>query len=215
MTKSILFNTEMVQAILGGRKTQERRAVKLPRYADNPILRDEDGYLTAEHIFSNERIRVNSQYQIGDILWVRETWVQLFDLDGNDQIIEGTDKYYYAADNPDFPYTHFVRDDGIHKDTPAWRPSIHMPKEAARLFLRVTDVRAERLQDISEQDAKAESFKATGGCRSIKHSARINFFEYWDTLYTRRGHGCTNNPWVWVYTFERCDKPQNWIGEST
>lgn len=215
--KPILFNTPMVQAILTGRKTQTRRIIKRKGYEAElqELWRD-----SAKHEYENlwqigrkietmrpaNSIGVFSPYGIGDILWVREMWCKLYDLDDNDQIIEGTGKYYYAADNPKFPYTHFVRDDGTHKDYPAWKPSIHMPREAARLFLRVTDVRAERLQDISGKDVFFEGINPqwyNGEAKRWENEQRIAYRKLWDSLYAKRGFGWSANPWVWVYTFER------------
>lgn len=112
--KPILFNTEMVRAILEDRKTVTRRIVKPP-----------------------------ALYSIDDILYVRETWG-----DYSECTPGGVGYYLYRADYPDGAKHYDF--DGYKCDLPRWRPSVHMPKEAARLFLRVTDVRVERLQDIDE-----------------------------------------------------------------
>lgn len=135
--KPILFNTEMVQSILGGRKTQTRRKIPIPNY----------GYFM--HV---PTASIRPPYQVGDILWVRETWQHVFTVDVSDQPIEGTDRYIYYADNP-MPFGYWVdTDTGEHKEQMPWKPSIHMPKEAARIFLRVTNVRVEQLQDITPDD---------------------------------------------------------------
>lgn len=220
--KPILFNTEMVRAILEGRKTVTRRVVK-PQYD-----KDMDGNL---HWFSavegrnhfvwednpNIKTLIHMPYYIGDILYVRETWCQYGKLDDNDRLIDGTEKYYYRADgeNPtpfnDFLVQHPGWDE--HRENPVWHPSIHMPKEAARLFLRVTDVRVERLQDINGIHAKAEGCEGyvhinpLYGCPETVH----NFKALWDTTIKPAElhlYGWEANPWVWVIEFERCEKPK-------
>lgn len=219
IAKPIIFNTEMVKAILSGNKTQTRRPIKgvNPKWDmvgglcndmvvtatdkngdeyGKPVdglfvtFKDDEGYV--------EFPVFNSKYEKGDILYVRETWCKLYDLDGNDQTIENTGKVYYAADNPTFQYSYFLRDDGTHKDYPAWKPSIHMPKEAARIFLRVTDVRVERLQDITEKDAISEGFSATGNIGEL-----YEFIRGWNDIYSDKGYNWDTNSYVWVYEFEK------------
>lgn len=201
MEKPILFNTEMVKAILEGRKTQTRRVVK-----PQPTQK-----------IDNKEVWLNSgksldkpPCKVGDTLWVRETWCQLWKLDGNDQIIEGTEKYYYRADgyNPT-PFSHFPDENGFsEKDYPTWHPSIHMPRKAARIFLKVTNVRCERLQDITKDGAKAEGcidFNDKIGNGKFEDvcefdlTARDAFIELWDNIY----NNWDANPWVWVIEFER------------
>ena len=128
--KPILFNTDMVRAILEGRKTVTRRVVKF-KPGQNPQW---TGYIPDGQVLygSNNIPASKSPYQPGDILYVRETWTRS---------MAGT-YLYKATDTP------IILD--------RWRPSIHMPKEAARLFLRVTDVRAERLQAITIEDIQKE-----------------------------------------------------------
>lgn len=193
--KPIMFNTEMVRAILEGRKTVTRRTVKPQKVIRPP-------------------------YQPGDILWVRETWCQYGKLDDNDRMIEGTEKYYYRADgeNPtpfnDFLVQHPGWDE--HRETPVWHPSIHMPKEAARLFLRVTDVRVERLQGIDDDGAKAEGAnyqdgKNVGWEEKMRRTAIDRFAEIWDNTIKpadRLRYGWEANPWVWVIEFERISKDE-------
>ncbi len=141
--KPILFNTEMVRKILAGEKTVTRRVIRFPEgltgghqvgeagNPENPI-----GLMWACGI-------KRSRYQPGDILYVRETWAR----PSLNEINVGADpeKYLYKADSPLQPCA-----------WSKWRPSIHMPKKAARILLRAIDVRAERLQDITEEQAKAE-----------------------------------------------------------
>lgn len=204
MNRPILFNTEMVQAIREGRKTQTRRVCK--GYGDcNPV-----------------QVGYHPPFKPGDILWVRETWQHVYNFDDGDQLIEGTGRYVYYADNP-MPFDYWVDPEtGEHKEQMPWKPSIHMPKEAARLFLRVKDVRVERLLDITEEDAVQEGCYA--GYRnkpdpfSIPNDTYVNtsrdhFFFLWESTVKpadRDVYGINGNPWVWVIEFERCEKPEGW-----
>ena len=172
----ILFNTEMVQAILAGRKTQTRRLIKdIGEYfhQDGTQFRD-------------------SPIKTGDLLYVRETWVNLpVSPGGHTRLMRGM--YYYKADVPD------RRPDGWRGN---WKPSIHMPKEAARIFLRVQDVRAERLKSITPFDAMDEGFTDWNdlqrGWESTIRKADIPRY------------GWFANPWVWRIVFERAEKPEGW-----
>lgn len=159
--KPILFNTEMVQAILDGRKTVTRRVIK-----PQPIYNEHEGFEWRGGAYGLSlpptldgaayNFRCACPYQPGDILYVRETWQYVYDMDDFDQIIEETGRYVYCADNP-MPFSYWVDSTtGGHKDYMPWRPSIHMPKEAARIWLKVTDVWLERLQDITKEQAGKE-----------------------------------------------------------
>lgn len=190
--KPILFNAEMVRAILDGRKSCTRRIVKPQQLI---------GMLP-------DKCKNGAPYQIGDILYVRETWCMYGKLDDFDHVIDGTEKYYYLADgaNPT-PYNCFlVQRNGYdeYKDTPVWHPSIHMPKEAVRIWLKVTDVRVERLQEMTDDDAEAE------GCFDYTSTA-LGFPDVWNSTIKNSGldrYGWNANPWVWVIEFEQCEKPK-------
>ncbi len=121
-------------------------------------------------------------YKPGDILWVRETWYQHYD-----------GSYAYRASAP---------------ENTGWKPSIFMPHEAARIFLRVTDVRAERVQDITEEDAKAEGCMPTILDGVVFISAKGEFHAIWDNLNAKRGFGWDANPWVWVISFEQISEQE-------
>lgn len=150
VAKPILFNTSMAQAILDGRKTQTRRVIKYPAC----------GY------FEYKPPRVKEPYKIGDIFYVRETW-NICNLDIEDNTIT----FVYKAsesEKEEGAMTVKVSDEiydkydySMAENNPDWRPSIHMPKEAARIFLRVTDVRVERLQDIQIKDISKEGLDNT------------------------------------------------------
>ncbi len=226
----ILFNTEMVQAILEGRKTVTRRVVRY-KHDNTEMKMRTDKYGTRlieiqKNIEGETRgknpdgsswqrllpyIEKRPPFKRGDILYVRETWNLVYDMDGNYQIIEDTGRYIYYADGP-MPYAHWVdANTGEHKDHMPWRPSIHMPKEAARIWLNVTDVRAERLQDIDGKGCIAEGIEVEALEAAGEESARGMFQDIWDRTIKRADlihYGWDVNPWVYVIEFERCEKPE-------
>lgn len=193
--KPILFNTEMVRAILDGRKTATRRAVK-PQFALGADRKKHafggvDGNIFIWADKPNIKTVIHPPYSPGDILYVRETWCL------------NNFGWHYRADWPGDNCSDMGADD-------KWRPSIHMPKEAARLFLRVTDVRVERLQDITLEDIVREGiFDACGGDDFMRCTAYSFFENEWDSTIkpaTRPIYGWAANPWVWVIEFERISK---------
>lgn len=213
--KPILFNTEMVRAILDGRKTCTRRVAKnVPCHTHRiePVYENcrfqfdcfYSAYAPALDIYADFCMPCFPPYQQGDILYVRETWCK-------GSWMNEKERYYYKADDNDF---HCV-----------WHPSIHMPKEAARIWLRVTDVRAERLQDITEDGVLKEGVQgvrcdhvAIGehGCTDCLNTGWleppiIDFMQTWDSTIKKSDldrYGWDANPWVWVIEFERCEKPK-------
>lgn len=218
--KQILFNTEMVRAILMGQKTCTRRVVKgfIP---DDAVWGytafTPKGYISCRGTFPvgyGEKF-FKLPYQKGDILYVRETWCRYGKLDDFDHVIEGTEEYYYLADgaNPT-PYNCFlVQRNGYdeYKDTPVWHPSIHMPKEAARIWLKVTDVRVERLQDIDGKGCVKEGIEEEPLKDVGEEFVKGMYHDLWDSTIKKSDidrYGWDANPWVWVIEFERCEKPK-------
>ena len=206
--KPILFNTEMVRAILDGKKTCTRRIVKgaIPDDAMwGYTMFTPKGCVSCRGVYADEYGEkfFRLPYQQGDILYVRETWQFSYELDDNEQPVEETGKYYYAATDITL-FNTYVDENGVKHDYVPWRPSIHMPKEAARIWLKVTDVRVERLQDMTDDDAEAE------GCFDYTSTA-LGFPDVWDSTIKKSDldrYGWDANPWVWVIDFERCDKPK-------
>ena len=193
--KPILFNTEMVQAILDGRKSCTRRWVKTRRKDAYGfyVAKGPDGSFTGVYEYDEDERMFENQlippYKPGDILYVRETWGEGY--------AEGT--YIYKADDKLAELPTFKKTSKI-----LYHPSIHMPKEAARIWLKVTDVRVERLQDMTDDDAKAE------GCFDYTSTA-LGFPDVWDSTIKKSDldrFGWDANPWVWVIEFERCEKPK-------
>lgn len=221
--KPILFNTEMVRAILDGRKTCTRRLVKfLPGENSQWTGYIKDGLMLYNG--RNEPCIRKVPYQPGDIMYVRETWQYLYELDGNEQIIEGTGKYYYAATDT-IPFDTYVDASGVTHERVPWHPSIHMPKEAARIWLKVTDVRVERLHEITEDGALREGAQGIRcdhaglgvyGCTDCMNTGwieppQVEFMQIWDSTikkFNLNRYGWDANPWVWVIEFERCEKPE-------
>lgn len=183
--KPILFNTEMVRAILDGRKTVTRRVVKPQPKGQLVPLPDESGWPGYFGEADTPRV-MRPPHFIGDILYVREAWC-------NANTAENP-CYFYKADG-DRPHD--------LDDLTPWRPSIHMPKEAARLFLRVKAVRVERVQEITYDGAVREG--ANPACPVL------NFRKIWDSTIKptdRALYGWAADPWVWVIEFERITKEE-------
>ena len=193
--KQILFNTEMVRAILDGQKTQTRRPIQAPgnEYCYEKLLCDWglsrnpkiiDGELHWQlqtKVDASKIFVVNLIYQPGDILYVRET----FSIDKNGEYVYRTN--YGTTEDDSFTPSMFK-----------WKPSIHMPKEAARIFLKITDVRVERLQEIQyTNNAEKEGFYGNDTVDS-----QYYFCLAWDSIYKEKGYGWDDNPFVWVIEFE-------------
>lgn len=188
--KPILFNTEMVRAILDGRKTVTRRVV-MPQPEGRPIRMTENSCYPGCYAIEGTPRVIRPPYQPGDTLWVRETWAKS---------MAGT--FMYQAD-----------DKAIMVER--WRPSIHMPREAARLFLRVTGVRVERLKDIDGHGILKEGIDNGKSNPAMgtrwENMQSMAFAELWNNTIKpsdRALYGWAANPWVWVIEFERISKDE-------
>lgn len=207
--KPILFNTEMVQAILDGRKTCTRRVAKnVPDHTHRIEPVYENGRFQFDCFYSSYVAALDADadfcmpcfppYQQGDILYVRETFIQA----------AAHTFWYKADDNSWMP-------EGLH-----WKPSIHMPKEAARIWLKVKDVRVERLQECGEGwciDIEKEGIATPQdpilyiSDDAFHDALRMEFQKIWDSTIKKSDlyrYGWDANPWVWVIEFERCEKPK-------
>lgn len=216
VAKPILFNTPMVQAILDNRKTVTRRIIK--ERALSKFNFDSTGKLLGSFDGCDMYPSTDdAPYHVGDILYVRETWHKYTKRIGKGESCRLEQLYGYKASIAN-------SEDSREK----WRPSIHMPKEAARIFLRVTDVKLERLQDMIPNDVKREGIiKECAGCphfhdlcggmvrlaADCKIDRTINysevFAELWNSTVDKkhRGfYGWNANPWVWVIEFERLEE---------
>ena len=203
--KPILFNTEMVRAILDGRKDATRRIVK-GFISDDAVWGytafTPKGYISCRGTFADgygEKF-FKLPCESGDILYVRETWKK------------APNGYYYYED--------WQRNDIA--DVTKWKPSIYMPKEAARIWLKVTDVRVERLQEITDNECIKEGIYPSN-CRDCNdifgcdvcpdegYDEVDKFVEVWNSTIKKSDlnrYGWDANPWVWVISFERCEKPE-------
>ena len=216
--KPILFNTDMVRAILDGRKTVTRRVVK-PHFRQGEIgwqvitEKHSGKYVRIEYLdeWENETRYMIDPFRTGDILYVRETWAYGY-VDTTDfecrcnecffeELKAGTKKDSFLMPR------YFYRTENLDGLNVRWRPSIHMPKEAARIFLRVTDVRAERLWRMDTVDALAEGMRSD--CPGTTVGVVDAFCKLWDTTIKPADlplYGWDANTWVWVIEFERVSK---------
>ena len=220
--KPILFSTPMVQAIQTGTKTQTRRTKGLDSINEKPnnyrydgISDDEHDSYIGCHFFEYLDKEGNPKetytpeecpYAIGDVLWVRETFHSIHDSDTDIFL-----RYGYKADND-------------YKGA-KWKPSIFMPREACRIFLKVTNIRAERLMEMSKEDAVCEGVKiASSSDKKVFFDGRIcyelkgntvtdnpiqAFQNIWENINGK--DSWSKNPWVWVIEFEKVERPNDFI----
>lgn len=205
--KPILFNTEMVRAILDGRKDATRRIVKgfIP---DDAVWGytafTPKGYISCRGTFADgygEKF-FKLPCEQGDILYVRETWHKYTKRIGKGESCRLAEFYGYKASVAN----------SEDAEEP-WKPSIHMPKEAARIWLKVTHVRVERLQEITAESALAEGadkYIHTNG-ELDENMTITSFIGIWNSTIKKSDidrYGWDENPWVWVIEFEKCEKPE-------
>lgn len=224
----MIFNAEMVRAILDGRKTQTRRIMKnqpAGDYPDTPALIRSAGGGFQWYGHYGESSIFNCPFgAVGDRIWVRETWgVVSHEMDEDGRIQPWSpdrpataihempfgNGYYtghaiYAADG-EFTWGD---DDGYEDGRSCWKPSIHMPRAACRLMLEITGVRVERLNSISQEDAQAEGMELTGWRPTYSDpdsggevwTPYDNFAQLWESIYGEESWKA--NPWVWVIEFK-------------
>lgn len=238
--KPILFNTDMVRAILDGRKTCTRRSVSPRQFMG--MLPDKCKNAVPDEFLKDKRMMFKpycdmtdtelimtaykAPYEPGDILYVRETWqcwrAHRYEATADIRFRAGGDdvRLQFANGNTD-SIDRYDFDTFVHKwfsHNGEWKPSLFMPKEAARIWLKVTDVRVERLQEITEDGAKAEgAIDNRGFIHSPEneydsiHTVREHFTEIWNSTIKKSDldqYGWVANPYVFVIEFERCEKPE-------
>lgn len=222
--KPILFSSEMVKAILDGRKTMARRVVRFPGH---PMIGGVTGQVQEHHemkavyamprggfvFWSGDPGKEFSDYvykdsddglrcpygQPGDRLWVRETFKGAWKKNGR------ASEYWltYRADNKKVLYRTAYIDD-FENWPNKWRPSIFMPRWASRITLEIVSVRVERINQITEEDARAEGAPTlTAVAQGGKQSHQLGFMVLWNDINGKRGFGFDVNPWVWVIEFKK------------
>ncbi|HDU6042855.1 TPA: hypothetical protein RFW82_001054 [Klebsiella pneumoniae subsp. pneumoniae] len=191
--RGMIFNAEMVRALLDGRKTQTRRIIKDCTVGRDPIskfIKIGKKFIGCYPEDVPELIRECCPYGVpGDRIWVRETWAEAG--------ASAPDLKLYRANYPEHVPS-------IYENVPPaeeirWTPSIHMPRTASRILLEITDVRVERLRSMSQDDARAEGVIAASG----PMEAGLAFRELWDSIYGEESWKA--NPWVWVIEFKHVE----------
>jgi len=198
----------MVRAILDGEKTCTRRIIKLPKHIEKQsnglYILCAEGSTYSDKEFKDVVDYINPPYKVGDILYVRETWFK-GDLLNDAEEIEKQGIVLYRADD--------IKNNNWDYDSIRWRPSIHMPKELARIFLKVTSVRAERLKDITDEGCYQEGISCTSFYDEAEHIQiagiglndsleRATFGLLWNSTVKEDKYSWEGNPWVWVIEFE-------------
>lgn len=221
----ILFNTDMVRAILDDRKTVTRRICKDGDDYAVPDMSfyDADKRTYAVHRYANKEhteklslVERTCPICPEDVLYVRETWSLEpcwdcgMDTEEHNCCDESARKIFNHDKGEYGCYVYRASfDDNVYPSAGVWRPSIHMPKEAARIWLRVTDVRVKRLQDMWASDVSKEGLLFTRPYTAKEMI--LEFSKLWDSTIKKSDldmYGWDANPWVWVIEFERCEKPK-------
>ncbi|QLA04751.1 hypothetical protein [Enterobacter sp. DSM 30060] len=217
--RGMIFNSEMVRAILDGRKTQTRRIMKIqPEHSglglrlvtDSKNGSDDGKYFWSSSDACGLKARSKSFTcpfgVVGDRIWVRETFQgPLFDYEQMESYLEDSSKFekpefcQYAADGKPAP-EYYDADDNLRH---GWRPSIHMPRWASRILLEITDVRVERLASVSDEDAGKEGYPADPSPFGGPMDKWLWFRQLWDGIYPEQSF--KHNPWVWVIEFKRVE----------
>lgn len=210
--KGLIFNSEMVRALLDGRKTQTRRIMK-----EQPVLNgnfyEVFGSAWSKGMTSIPAVPGHSLSTrcpfgaVGDRIWVRETFCPVDDTQ------YGGEKWVDYRATPRYEASYPAGWDSAPNDAEAlkWRPSIHMPRWASRILLEITNVRVERLNSISQEDAQAEGMELTGWRPTYSDpdsggevmTPYDNFAQLWESIYGEESWKA--NPWVWVIEFKRVE----------
>ncbi|MEX5854803.1 hypothetical protein AB6H27_20090 [Providencia huaxiensis] len=208
--RGIIFNAEMVRAILDGRKTQTRRIIN-----PQPELTQKSGFKWKGSLFGagSDNRETNRNFahkkcpfgKVGDRLWVRETWQgplvdseKAYDLFKDPTPYQKIENCVYKADGGYAP-EYIDCDDNFRQ---GWRPSSNMPRWASRITLEITDVRVERLQAASDDDFKAEGYPLERALTGGSTDAFCWFRHLWDSV-SKPDCNFESNPWVWVIEFKR------------
>lgn len=230
--RPIIFSGEMVKAILDSKKTMTRRLIKFKDFATDSITPLHIELVEGRYCLFNERNGWLVGYpkcpygKVGDRLWVREIWIQgyddpLIESEGDD---ENAVSIIYKADGKEEYRTCSAEtaenwgDFSADSEMVGFKSPIHMPRWASRILLEITDIRVERLNDISEEDAIKEGMPPSHASIdriSMQHGfnsfSQSCFAQLWDSLNDKKGYQWSSNPWVWVIEFKKVqdDKPSD------
>ena len=243
LMKPIFFNDEMVRAILSGRKTQTRRPLKPQPDSvhDGAPYWNIGGYRAWEFLKNSPNILRKGSVnpfkcpfrKVGNLLWVRETFCLEYQAECDQpppfednrpvrwehEVSHLDPEWTYRWIQPHYratdPTPALAYEDTDGEPTVKWKPSIHMPRWASRITLEITDIRIERVQEITEEDAKGEGVLPCPhplsevdeclDCYLDSGEYACSFLNLWDQLYAKKGLGVDANPWVWVVTFRKVE----------
>ncbi|WP_425503139.1 hypothetical protein [Phytobacter ursingii] len=204
--RPMIFNAEMVRAILDGRKTQTRRIMKvqpesselgLSRIIDSSVAKEVGMYFWSQADACGVKRRSKPFPcpfgAVGERIWVRETW--------SEAGASAPELKLYRANYPEHVPSHYENVPPV--DEIRWTPSIHMPRWASRITLEITGVRVERLNSISNESARAEGYPADREADGGDSDPWLWFRDLWDGIYPEQSF--KHNPWVWVITFQRVE----------
>ncbi|AKN32411.1 hypothetical protein Ccar_16710 [Clostridium carboxidivorans P7] len=202
MEKPILFNTQMVKAILEGRKTSTRRIIKNVEGMEYDRKLNNGNVLFKDaHIFTT-KFEIKTPYKVGDILYVRETWANTWTPDGEEGFV-------YKADGEPAKFPYWGNANQCKDEV--WIPSIHMPKQAARIFLKVTDIKVKKIRSTTAGECKKEGIKIDYPITDIYTADEYieEFKKLWNITVKKESldkYGWKADPWVWVVEFKRVFK---------
>ncbi|SAJ14758.1 ASCH domain-containing protein [Klebsiella aerogenes] len=204
--RGMIFNSEMVRAILDGRKTQTRRIMKiqpehsglgLRRVIDSKNGSDDGKYFWSSSDACGLKARSKSFAcpfgAVGDRIWVRETWAEAGACAPDLKLYRANYPEHVSSIYENVPPTEEIR----------WTPSIHMPRWATRILLEITDIRVERLASVSDEDAGKEGYPADPSPFGGPMEKWLWFRQLWDGIYPEQSF--KHNPWVWVIEFKRVE----------
>lgn len=204
----IIFSAPMVRAILDGKKTQTRRVMKPQPDEDGKVTVGQIGTSRGIAYVGNQRAgglvaRVPCPYgQLGDRLWVRETWAESFGTESDpDSIVYQADNRVRFHEDKIFKWDNdepFYDKDWAEK----WKPAMFMPRWASRITLEITEIRVQRVQEISAEDCIAEGLRTNLREHDAVCDLRAQYRTLWDSLNAKRDCSWDLNPWVWAVTFK-------------
>lgn len=211
--RPILFSTEMVKAILDGRKTQTRRVIKPPNKFSKPnnwtsVVEHSGGGWMATDGDPRQLIEISEKGfkcpygQVGDRLWVRETWRVNKHFDK----MKHSERIWIAMNGDVYGCIDYKAKSRKEDFWGRWRSAMFMPRWASRITLEITDIRVERLNNINENDIINEGVQFPKGENTLDNNLFEEWKKLWDSINKKRGYGWEKNPYVWVVEFKKINK---------